>query len=128
MFPFRIQNSSRQDETSNAASPFSPLRCDSLSVDAWLSYVKCIMHNRSTARSQCCPFEVCETSKRKKMDCIVEVPLMGSGIKVAGSWNEKLDDQAGLHSERWGEVETGGTRTSFLTIAANAASLEAVIG
>lgn len=64
----------------------------------------------------------------------MEVRMMYGCIKEAGSWNETLDDRAGLHrsgSEWWVRKRmagTGGTRTSTLTIAAAAASLEAVIG
>lgn len=42
--------------------------------------------------------------EKKWMDCIVEVWLVCGRIKEAGSWNEMLDDRAGLHrsgSEWW---------------------------
>lgn len=56
---------------------------------------------------------MCETSKRKmkkKMDCIVDVRMMCGRIKGACSWNEMLDDRAGLHrsGSEWRGRNEGG--------------------
>lgn len=81
--------------------------------------------------------------KKRKVDCIVDVRMVCGRIKGACSWNEMLDDWAGLHrsGSEWrrrneggwwscggGRCRTGGSRTSLPTSAAAAASLEAVIG
>lgn len=58
---------------------------------------------------------MCETSKRKKekkrkVDCIVVVRMMCGRMKGACSWNEMLDDRAGLHrsGSEWRGRNEGG--------------------